>query len=310
MSVVVIAAAIFGFLPVAQAGADQVGATQAQVNSLAGRITAGAANLHRLGMAYDAARAQASLADQQIIDAQRQIATANHQIAASRSILSRDAVQQYMAGGNLSGLTVLVRGKSSQAYVRAAYLNVASGSLTDAVDKLKLYENQASSGLAALKRAQQRSHDALAAAAKTRSDAQAQVSQEESVLAGLKGSLAVLVIQAQAAASHSSAGGPGGQPLPGGLAAVTTPGAQSGGGPSSEDFARIRQCESGDNYAADTGNGYYGAYQISADTWHGLGYSGLPDDASPPTQDQAARRLQARSGWGQWPTCSAAMGLS
>jgi len=74
-------------------------------------------------------------------------------------------------------------------------------------------------------------------------------------------------------------------------------------------WAELRQCESGGNYAIDTGNGYYGAYQFSASTWHGLGFSGLPSQAPPATQDTAAVELQARSGWGQWPACSRRLGL-
>lgn len=75
------------------------------------------------------------------------------------------------------------------------------------------------------------------------------------------------------------------------------------------DFARLRQCESGGNYRANTGNGYYGAYQFAAGTWRGLGYSGMPHQASPATQDAAAAKLQARSGWGQWPACARKLGL-
>ncbi len=74
-------------------------------------------------------------------------------------------------------------------------------------------------------------------------------------------------------------------------------------------WAELRQCESGGNYAIDTGNGYYGAYQFSAATWHGLGFPGLPNQAAPAVQDQAAVELQARSGWGQWPACSRRLGL-
>ena len=73
-------------------------------------------------------------------------------------------------------------------------------------------------------------------------------------------------------------------------------------------WARLRACESGGNYTRNSGNGYYGAYQFSASTWHGLGYGGLPSEADPATQDQAAQRLLARSGWGQWPACSRAIG--
>jgi hypothetical protein len=78
---------------------------------------------------------------------------------------------------------------------------------------------------------------------------------------------------------------------------------------SSDVWAELRQCESGGNYAEDTGNGFYGAYQFAASTWAGLGYPGLPNDAAPSVQDAAAAQLQARSGWGQWPACSAQLGL-
>lgn len=71
----------------------------------------------------------------------------------------------------------------------------------------------------------------------------------------------------------------------------------------------LRTCESGNSYVADTGNGYYGAYQFSANTWRWIGYSGLPDDASSAAQDRAARALQARVGWGAWPVCSSVLGL-
>ncbi len=74
-------------------------------------------------------------------------------------------------------------------------------------------------------------------------------------------------------------------------------------------WAELRYCESGDNYSADTGNGYYGAYQFSLSTWEALGYSGLPSNAPPAVQDAAAQRLQAQWGWGQWPVCSQRLGL-
>lgn len=72
---------------------------------------------------------------------------------------------------------------------------------------------------------------------------------------------------------------------------------------SDDRWARLRQCESHGDYTANTGNGYYGAYQFSAKTWHSLGLGGLPHEAAPADQDAAARRLLARSGWRQWPNC-------
>ena len=79
--------------------------------------------------------------------------------------------------------------------------------------------------------------------------------------------------------------------------------------PSGGVWYELRMCESGDDYSINTGNGYYGAYQFALSTWLGLGFTGLPSDAPPAVQDRAAQELQARSGWGQWPTCSAKLGL-
>jgi hypothetical protein len=82
-----------------------------------------------------------------------------------------------------------------------------------------------------------------------------------------------------------------------------------GGGHAGGVWLALRRCESSDNYAENTGNGFYGAYQFSQATWTGLGYPGRPDQESPAMQDQAAMALQAQSGWGQWPACASALGL-
>jgi len=74
-------------------------------------------------------------------------------------------------------------------------------------------------------------------------------------------------------------------------------------------WAKLRHCESGGRYDINTGNGFYGAYQFAAETWWNLGFPGLPHQAPPEMQDEAARRLQARSGWGQWPACSRRLGM-
>jgi hypothetical protein len=86
-----------------------------------------------------------------------------------------------------------------------------------------------------------------------------------------------------------------------------------GAGPASaagsDSWSRLRQCESGGSYSINTGNGYYGAYQFDLRTWQGLGYSGLPSNASSATQDAAAYQLQAQRGWSPWPSCSRQLGL-
>ena len=72
----------------------------------------------------------------------------------------------------------------------------------------------------------------------------------------------------------------------------------------------IAQCESGGNWAINTGNGYYGGLQFSLGTWQAYGGSGLPSNASRETQIAIATKLRnASGGYGAWPGCAAALGL-
>ena len=69
-------------------------------------------------------------------------------------------------------------------------------------------------------------------------------------------------------------------------------------------WAALANCESHGNPSAVGGGGrYFGAFQFSLSTWHSLGYSGNPVDYPYATQLEAAQRLVARSGWGQFPVC-------
>lgn len=70
------------------------------------------------------------------------------------------------------------------------------------------------------------------------------------------------------------------------------------------DWAAIAECESGGNWAADTGNGDYGGLQISAAAWNAGGGAGLPSQASPTQQIAIGKRIMASEGPGAWPTCA------
>jgi hypothetical protein len=72
---------------------------------------------------------------------------------------------------------------------------------------------------------------------------------------------------------------------------------------------RLARCEASGNWAANTGNGYYGGLQFSASTWRSVGGSGLPHQSSRATQIEMGKRLQARAGWKAWPACSRKLGL-
>jgi len=72
---------------------------------------------------------------------------------------------------------------------------------------------------------------------------------------------------------------------------------------------QLAQCESGGNWAINTGNGYYGGLQFSLSTWQAYGGPGMPHEQSRETQIAIAEKVQAAQGWGAWPSCSAQLGL-
>ncbi|MCU1434063.1 MAG: transglycosylase [Pseudarthrobacter sp.] len=72
----------------------------------------------------------------------------------------------------------------------------------------------------------------------------------------------------------------------------------------------LAQCESGGNWAINTGNGYSGGLQFSPTTWAAYGGTGSAADASREQQIAVAEQVQAGQGWGAWPSCAAQLGLS
>jgi len=73
---------------------------------------------------------------------------------------------------------------------------------------------------------------------------------------------------------------------------------------------RLAQCESGGNWAINTGNGYYGGLQFSLGTWQAYGGTGLPSQHTREYQIMIATRLRnASGGYGAWPACAASLGL-
>lgn len=74
----------------------------------------------------------------------------------------------------------------------------------------------------------------------------------------------------------------------------------------------IAQCESGGNWAINTGNGYHGGLQFNPGTWNAYGggqYAATADQATREQQIAVAEKVQAAQGWGAWPACTASLGI-
>lgn len=75
----------------------------------------------------------------------------------------------------------------------------------------------------------------------------------------------------------------------------------------------LARCESGGNWAINTGNGFYGGVQFDQNTWErqgGLRYAPRADLATREEQIAIADVTRARQGWGAWPVCSGRTGAS
>ena len=65
----------------------------------------------------------------------------------------------------------------------------------------------------------------------------------------------------------------------------------------------IAQCESGGNWATNTGNGHYGGLQFKPATWSSNGGVGSPSTASRAEQIRVAENVLRTQGIKAWPKC-------
>ncbi|MCC9177006.1 transglycosylase family protein [Arthrobacter sp. zg-Y750] len=79
---------------------------------------------------------------------------------------------------------------------------------------------------------------------------------------------------------------------------------------STMDWDTLAQCESGGNWATNTGNGFSGGLQFTPSTWAAFGGTGDPANASREQQIAVAERVLAEQGPGAWPACTAKLGLT
>jgi hypothetical protein len=91
---------------------------------------------------------------------------------------------------------------------------------------------------------------------------------------------------------------------PAGVPSSSAPGQGNPTPAESATLAKIRWCESRNNYSIVSASGRYrGAYQFDVTTWRGVGGSGDPAAASPAEQDYRALLLLRLRGTRPWPRC-------
>jgi hypothetical protein len=311
----------------APAGAAQLSTLKNQAGQLTSQIAVESSRIQSLSTRYASESSRLAGLRARVAQTTKSLDAARARVSVVKTELRRDVVNSFVGGGVTTKIHTLVTSDNTTIAIRNQYLSAANANMTATLDSLHTQKRYLLSERSALLSSE---HQVLGAVATLRSDRsalQAQVASERAMLSQIKGNVQLLVNQQQQAMLASEAqihtdplppgvmSGAAPPPLPsppgGGPPAATSTGPWGSvpAPPTPAAFAALRQCESGGNYQDDTGNGYYGAYQFSLSTWQNLGYSGLPSQAPPAVQDQAAIRLQAADGWGQWPACAAQLGL-
>jgi peptidoglycan DL-endopeptidase CwlO len=208
MGAVVGVAALFAGTIVPAAAADPIADKQAQARAVAAQIDAAGRKEAALSEQYDRAVLDAQAAGAQVRQAAQNQALAQGHADRARSVLKGNAVDAYLHGGNLA--VQASRSGSAAALadggvLRGEYVKSLASSQADALDQFRLSAQLAREAGAAYTAAQKQASDSAAKVNAARNATIAAQHQLEATLAKVKGDIATLVAQAQAAKAAAEA---------------------------------------------------------------------------------------------------------
>lgn len=201
-------AVLFAGVAVTPASADPVADKKAQAQSLASQIDALGTKEAALSEQYDKAVLDAQSTATKVQQTAQQVSAAEQNAAKARSYLTADAVNAYVNGGTLAQLAS--RSKNPLAAIdigvlRGEYVQSLAGTQADALDAYRHAASVARDAEAQLQLAQKQAQKAVAAVDGARNATIAAQRQLEASLGQVKGQLASLVAQAEAAKQAQAA---------------------------------------------------------------------------------------------------------
>ena len=201
--VAAVAAPVVASAPPARA--DQIQSAQAQAAQISAQIQAQGAQLAVLSEQYDQDQIRVQQLESQVAQTQAQITQARAQVSTAQGDLRQLAVQSYTSGSSSDGIDQLFAPGGERAAAVQEYQQVASDSVSGAIDRLHHSESVLSAQQSALQATQSQARTTLAAAQVARQGAQATLSSQQATLSKLKGHIATLVAQRQAAQAAAQA---------------------------------------------------------------------------------------------------------
>jgi Transglycosylase-like domain len=279
----------------------QLGTAQAALE--AAHVEAAAARGSYAGVqaSHKGAQAEADRAASAALRAERDLTAARADVAAF-------ARSSYMLGTTSPTMrALLTSGGPAQLVERTVLLDAVGSGRSDVLDQAAFLQQQAADTAAVAQTTlsqaaslEQQAAAALAAAEQLETEARQRATtfqaQQASMQARLDQARTTLVtLQGQRNAARQPAPRPTSSPVPSG-----------GPSPAAHDWNAVALCESGGNWAINTGNGYYGGLQFSPSTWTAFGGTAYAPRADLATRDQqiaVAEKVLAVQGAGAWPTC-------
>jgi peptidoglycan DL-endopeptidase CwlO len=193
-------------LPAARsASADSITSEKAEATQLANQIQAQGQQLAALSEKYDEANIRVTQLDQQVAQTESQIAKTRTQVSSAQANLRGQALQDYMSGGSDNGLEQLFTPGGEKASVTVEYQSVASGNVSNAIDRLNRAEATLTTQENQLQATQTQAQTALAQAATAKQGAATELANQQATLAKVQGRIATLVAQQQAAEAEQQA---------------------------------------------------------------------------------------------------------
>jgi septal ring factor EnvC (AmiA/AmiB activator) len=288
----------------AVAGGDTLEDKRAEASRLTNELESQARRVVELDRRHRQAMARVAELEGRVRQAEGGVRSAMAQQDEARRRLQAQAIDAYMRGGSFTVIGKLKAGADLPLY--DTYLTVAAGYDRNAIERFRGARQDLEARRDALELVLTRTRSEANRLRSDRAALDTATAAQRSRVAQLNGEVAALVAAEQRrraalvavpAPVQAQTVSPSPRPAPTAAPLVKAPPATG-----SDPFACVRQLESGGNYSHPNG----GAYQFEDATWQSLGYSGSAEDATPAVQDEAARKLQARDGWGPWavaPSC-------
>jgi peptidoglycan DL-endopeptidase CwlO len=201
-------AALFAGTFIPAASADQIAQKQAQARRLADQIDSLGRREAALSEQYDKARLDAQAANARELQAAANEKAALDAASRSRSVLENNALDAYVHGGNLAVVASRAGSPGTLAdggILRGEYVKSLAGNQTEALDLFRLSAQQAREAKAAHDAARRKASQSASAVDAARNATIAAQQQLQAALGKVKGDIATLIAQAEAARAAAAA---------------------------------------------------------------------------------------------------------